>query len=74
MEADCQRLLVTDVTSADSTQWYVVRQPAGQCTICDRCPEGEAETSETYWGPFASQADAIARRVGLIRAGQCQPV
>jgi hypothetical protein len=26
------------------------------------------------WGPFDSQQEAIARRVGLIRAGKCQPV
>ncbi|MGD1903678.1 MAG: DDE transposase family protein [Geitlerinemataceae cyanobacterium] len=25
------------------------------------------------WGPFASPPEAIARRVGLIRAGKCQP-
>ncbi|MEB3356444.1 MAG: hypothetical protein VKK04_06935 [Synechococcales bacterium] len=26
------------------------------------------------WGPFASQGEAIARRVGLIRSGKCRPV
>ncbi|WP_442944889.1 hypothetical protein [Nostoc sp.] len=26
------------------------------------------------WGPFSSPEEAIARRVGLIRAGKCQPV
>ncbi|HEY9630251.1 MAG TPA: DDE transposase family protein [Coleofasciculaceae cyanobacterium] len=26
------------------------------------------------WGPFASQGEAIARRVGLIRSGKCQPL
>jgi hypothetical protein len=26
------------------------------------------------WGPFASRDEAIARRVGLIRAGHCQPI
>jgi len=25
------------------------------------------------WGPFSSQEEAIARRVGLIRAGKCKP-
>ena len=26
------------------------------------------------WGPFETQGQAIAKRVGLIRAGKCQPV
>jgi hypothetical protein len=26
-----------------------------------------------HWGPFASPQEAIAKRVGLIRAGKCQP-
>ncbi|MFY7834605.1 MAG: DDE transposase family protein, partial [Pseudanabaena sp.] len=25
------------------------------------------------WGAFASQSEAIAKRVGLIRAGKCTP-
>jgi hypothetical protein len=25
------------------------------------------------WGPFESADEAIARRVGLIRSGKCQP-
>lgn len=25
------------------------------------------------WGPFNSQQEAIAKRVGLIRTGKCQP-
>ena len=26
-----------------------------------------------YWGSFPSREDAIAHRIGLIRAGKCQP-
>ncbi|MEM9153717.1 MAG: hypothetical protein AAFY57_12360 [Cyanobacteria bacterium J06642_2] len=64
---------MTDVPSplASPPQWYVVREPEGHCTIC---PRPDIETVEKYWGPFASKSDAIARRVGLIRAGHCQPV
>ncbi|MEM6714570.1 MAG: hypothetical protein AAGD09_17225 [Cyanobacteria bacterium P01_F01_bin.56] len=36
--------------------------------------ELDAATLTEKWGPYASQGDAIARRVGLIRAGKCQPV
>lgn len=38
--------------------------------------EGEdTEVAPTLecWGPFESQSIAIARRVGLIRAGKCKP-
>ncbi len=33
----------------------------------------EAGDAVGKWGPFDSESDAIARRVGLIRAGKCSP-
>jgi hypothetical protein len=60
--------------------WYVVKQPNGSCEIR---PDTGIETSESdnqtpdsaeSWGPFSSRSEAIARRVGLIRAGKCQPL
>ena len=40
-------------------------------------PESEPSETETetlqQWGPFETQNQAIAKRVGLIRAGKCQP-
>lgn len=62
-------------SAANSEQWYIVKQSSGGCQIL---AVGEAsETAELAdrekWGPFASQGEAIARRVGLIRAGKCQP-
>lgn len=61
-----------------SDAWYVVKQADGHCTIV---PEGDLDQSGAdqtrkadRWGPFASQGEAIARRVGLIRAGKCQPL
>jgi hypothetical protein len=59
-----------------SPAWYVVKQENGQCTIVptDQLPTPQAEASQPEsWGPFESQTAAIARRVGLIRAGKCQP-
>lgn len=58
--------------------WYIVKQPDGHCEIVTApvaaaSPSNE-EQNENQWGPYASQAEAIARRVGLIRAGKCQPV
>jgi len=55
--------------------WYIVKRSEGQCEILsqDEVEEEEASVFEERWGPFASQQDAIARRVGLIRAGKCKP-
>jgi len=66
---------------SEPNQWFIVKQDNGQCAIVadgaadkseDSPAKSELEISE-QWGPFASQAEAIARRVGLIRAGKCQP-
>lgn len=56
---------------SETTNWHIVKRPSGQCEIV---PEGKDQKSgaET-WGPFASQNEAIAKRVGLIRAGKCKP-
>jgi hypothetical protein len=61
-----------------SEAWYVVKQPSGQCTIApadqlEPLPH-HADTPLEHWGPYASQQEAIARRIGLIRAGKCQPI
>jgi hypothetical protein len=58
--------------------WYIVKQPTGQCEIVQQeTPENldqkSPQSEERTWGPFESQGEAIARRVGLIRAGKCQP-
>jgi hypothetical protein len=54
--------------------WYVVKRPAGNCEIVSNLvtEEDNPEIIE-QWGPFTNQGEAIARRVGLIRAGKCQP-
>lgn len=59
--------------------WYIVKQPEGHCAIVQRAAGDEKNPDENLpspeqWGPYSSQAEAIARRVGLIRAGKCQPV
>jgi len=57
---------------SDTQNWYIVKQKNGQCEIVSSTQVEGEETSER-WGPFSSQQDAIARRIGLIRAGKCQP-
>jgi len=56
--------------------WYIVKQPAGHCEIISskETTEDKEPSSQERWGPFSSQDEAIARRVGLIRSGKCQPV
>lgn len=68
----------------NSEAWYVVKQPGGHCEIIrlESQPEPDASnpletedgTELERWGPFDSQGQAIARRVGLIRSGKCNPV
>jgi hypothetical protein len=63
--------------------WYIVKQPTGHCEIVQMDAPSDAPSvdpssaspasAEQTWGPFESQGEAIARRVGLIRAGKCQP-
>ncbi len=65
----------------NSEAWYVVKQPDGHCAIVSAAQtNGETQTEQQTaqpderWGPFATQSEAIARRVGLIRSGKCQPM
>ncbi|WP_009633570.1 hypothetical protein [Synechocystis sp. PCC 7509] len=57
---------------SDAQIWYIVKLSGGNCEII--ATEPSATEVEQKWGPFLSKEDAIARRIGLIRAGKCQPV
>lgn len=52
--------------------WYIVQNEEGKCQIIN-CTDQNPLNNQKYWGPFDSEQEAIARRVGLIRAGKCQP-
>ncbi|MCL1474129.1 DDE transposase family protein [Argonema antarcticum] len=60
----------------NSQTWYIVKRNDGHCDIIlSHEVEGKEDPNIVEkWGPIASQQDALARRVGLIRAGKCQPV
>ena len=60
----------------NAQSWYIVKRNEGHCDIVksDRVEGKEDENIVEKWGPIGSREDAIARRVGLIRAGKCQPV
>ena len=57
------------------TDWYVLKTETGQCQIVQghQLEAMERSPNTQQWGPFTSQGDAIARRVGLIRSGKCTP-
>lgn len=56
----------------NTQSWYIVKTPDGHCEIVE-LKENESPETEEFWGPFPSPSEAVARRVGLIRAGKCQP-
>jgi hypothetical protein len=60
---------------ADASKLYIIKLRKGTCEIVtDSHLQGEEQPdSVEKWGPFESRDEAIARRVGLIRAGKCQP-
>ncbi len=61
----------------DTEKWYIVKCKDGHCEILpNEQIEGENKDPNIVeqWGPLDSKEEAIARRVGLIRAGKCQPV
>jgi hypothetical protein len=73
---------------SNTTHWYIVKTQEGHCQIvaADNSEVNAGASSSVApnvervpnvrekWGPFSSQDEAIARRVGLIRAGKCQPL
>jgi hypothetical protein len=70
---------VTNETNTPSV-WYIVKHQDGYCEITampgdeqQRAGDGAEPAPLEQWGPFATQGEATARRVGLIRAGKCLP-
>lgn len=54
--------------------WHVAQQTSGHCEIFNQTELDQlTQQPPKIWGPFASRAEAIAKRVGLIRAGKCLP-
>jgi hypothetical protein len=64
------------MTSNNSQSWYIVKRNEGQCEIVSTQEAQNQEPPDVVerWGPFDSKNEAIARRVGLIRAFKCKPV
>jgi len=64
----------------NSPAWYVIKRDDGHCEVLPKAPEtagtkvNDNQVAPQCWGPFNSETAAIAHRIGLIRAGKCQPV
>ncbi len=55
-----------------TTAWFIIKSEGGSCQI--QATDGKkTPVSLDVWGPFDSREQAIAARIGLIRAGKCQP-
>jgi hypothetical protein len=59
----------------NSQTWYIVKHNNGHCQIVpsEQIEDREDPNIVEKWGPIATQQEAIARRIGLIRSGKCQP-
>lgn len=55
--------------------WYIVKRTQGNCDIlsAQQLQQQKNPDIEEQWGPYSTTDEAIARRIGLIRAGKCQP-
>lgn len=61
--------------SESITAWYIVKIANHTCQIfTDEEIENNAAEFIERWGPFESRSTAIAKRVGLVRSGKCQPI
>jgi len=54
--------------------WYIVQQEDRTCKVVSLTKQTPEESSEKLqWGSYASEQEAIAKKIGLIRAGKCKP-
>ncbi|MFZ4557408.1 MAG: DDE transposase family protein [Pseudanabaena sp.] len=62
------------VDTLASEQWFICKRDNSICEIIKSTSKDEITDAIEIWGALASQGDAIAKRVGLIRSGKCQPL
>lgn len=63
---------MNDPTATPMETWYIVKMASGPCLL-QSASEFSAEATVQHWGPYSTKAEAIAKRVGLIRSGKCKP-
>ncbi|MEL7010151.1 MAG: hypothetical protein AAFR63_06840 [Cyanobacteria bacterium J06631_6] len=65
--------LSTQDNSMKQEFWYILKQQDGTCKIEQLAHEQTKTPEQEQWGAYESQPEAIAKKIGLIRAGKCQP-
>ncbi|MEM8719210.1 MAG: hypothetical protein AAGE84_07855 [Cyanobacteria bacterium P01_G01_bin.39] len=53
--------------------WYVVQQQDQTCQVVSFASEQTKTPEQKQWGHYLSEQEAIAKKIGLIRAGKCKP-
>ena len=56
--------------------WYIVQQEDNTCKVVSFAKQQQTSTESSHksqWGSFESEQEAIAKKIGLIRAGKCKP-
>ena len=56
---------------SEDRDWYVVKESDGTCRVTLQDPTKTPK--QEHWGSYGSEQEAIAKRIGLIRAGKCRP-
>ncbi len=58
---------------SDKQFWYVIKQENGTCAVAVFEKSQTKTPEQEQWGSFTSEQEAIAKKIGLIRAGKCNP-
>ncbi|MEI6327973.1 MAG: DDE transposase family protein [Pseudanabaena sp. ELA645] len=66
--------LKDSVNNLTSEQWFICKRDNNICELVKSNNKDEITDAVEIWGAFASQGEAIAKRIGLIRSGKCQPL
>ncbi|BBC25207.1 DDE transposase family protein [Pseudanabaena sp. ABRG5-3] len=75
MISDSLNSLRDSQESITAERWFIgKRADTGICEIVKGNSQEDLTDFVETWGAFNSQGEAIAKRVGLIRAGKCQPL
>ena len=54
----------------NSQNWYIIKLSDGTCDIRQVSKKPQ---NQDFWGEYSTFAEAVAKRVGLIRAKKCKP-
>ena len=58
---------------SDTRFWYVIKQEDETCSVEGFATEPAKTPKLERWGAFENEQEAIAKKIGLIRAGKCKP-